>query len=107
MAAFPYFSFLLVVAAVNVALCPDCPQDYLTGLTLHLDSLSGSGELASGDSFSGNVLIHPTDKIGAGCKIGPNVSIGEGCVVGDGARVANSTIFKGAQIKDHAFVCGR
>ncbi len=87
------------------------PKDYLTGLTLHLDSLqgaSGSGEqLASGAAFEGNVLVHPSAKIGAGCKIGPNVSIGEGCVVGDGARVANSTVFKGAQIKDHAFVSGR
>ena len=67
---------------------------------------SGSEELAKGDGYVGNVLVHPTAKIGKGCKIGPDVSIGENCVVGDGARVSNTTVFKGAVIKDHAFVSG-
>ena len=84
------------------------PKDYLTGLQLHLASLeaSSSQELAKGEGFIGNVLVHPSAKIGQGCKIGPNVSIGEGCVVGDGARICNSTIFKGSTIKDHSFVSG-
>ena len=86
------------------------PKDYLTGLKLHLNSLksagSGSEALAEGPQFVGNVLVHETAKIGQNCKIGPNVSIGEGCVIGDGARISNSTVFKGAQIKDHAFVSG-
>ena len=34
------------------------------------------------------------------------MSIGEGCVVGSGARVSKSTVFKGAEIKSHAYVSG-
>ena len=84
------------------------PKDYLTGLKLHLNSLgaSGSKDLSTGPEFVGNVLVHPTAKIGEGCKIGPDVSIGEGCVVGSGARVSKSTIFKGAEIRSHAYVSG-
>lgn len=84
------------------------PKDYLSGLKLHLASLGqqGGGELYKGEGVVGNVLVHPTAKIGKGCVIGPDVSIGEGCVVGDGARISNTTVFRGAQVKDHAFVTG-
>ena len=84
------------------------PKDYLTGLKLHVTALDAKNSplLTKGEHIEGGVLIHETAKIGQGCKIGPNVSVGEGCTIGDGVRLKNCTVFKGAQVKSHAYVSG-
>lgn len=55
-------------------------------------------------NLEGNVYIHSTAKIHASAKIGPHVAIGANAVVGEGARVKNSIILDGAQLKKHCCV---
>ncbi|KAI4382811.1 hypothetical protein MLD38_008724 [Melastoma candidum] len=73
------------------------PKDYITGLTLYLDSLRKRqpGMLASGTHIVGNVLVHETAKIGDGCLIGPDVAIGPNCVVESGVRLSRCTVMRG------------
>ncbi len=87
------------------------PQDYLTGLALHLDSRKRKRpeELASdavtpNGEISGNVIVDSSVKIGKGCKIGPNVSIGQGCEIGDGVRLSNCVLLHRVKVKDYAHV---
>lgn len=58
-------------------------------------------------NLEGNVYIHSTAKIHASAKIGPHVAIGANAVVGEGARVKNSIILDGAQLKKHCCVLNR
>ena len=53
------------------------PKDYISGLTLYLDSLrkKSPSKLASGPHFVGNVIVHETATIGEGCLVGPDVAI--------------------------------
>ncbi|KAI8103832.1 hypothetical protein M9434_002099 [Picochlorum sp. BPE23] len=82
------------------------PQDYLTGLALHLASKKRkrSEELAQGDNIEGNVIIDTSCKIGKGCKIGPNVSIGQGCEIGDGVRLSNCVLLHRVKVKNYSHV---
>merc|ERR1712130_89140 len=52
----------------------------------------------------GNVYIHQTAKIHPTAKIGPHVAIGANVVVEEGARIKNSIILDGAQLKKHCCV---
>jgi len=56
------------------------------------------------DNIDGNVYIHPTAKISPTAKIGPHVAIGANVVIEDGARVKNSLVLDGAQLKKHCCV---
>lgn len=80
------------------------PKDYLTGLSLHLESLRyrKPEELASGEHILGNVIIDETATIGEGCLIGPNVSIGKNCVIGDGVRVSDAVLLHRVKVKNYA-----
>lgn len=82
------------------------PRDYITGLTLYLDSLrkKSPSKLASGSHIVGNVLVDETAKIGEGCLIGPDVAIGPGCVIESGVRLSRCTVMRGARVKNHACV---
>lgn len=82
------------------------PKDYLTGLKLHLDTMSRKcpEALTSGDHCVGPVLIDPTAVIGKNCKIGPNVSIGKMSVIGDGVRISNSVILHRVVVNNYARV---
>ena len=59
------------------------------------------------DYLQGNVFIHPTAKIHETAKLGPHVAIGANAVVGEGARVKNSIILDGAELKKHCCVLNR
>lgn len=80
------------------------PKDFLTGLTLHLDSLRihSSSQLAEGADIKGNVLLDPSAKIGKDCVLGPDVCIGEGCEIGDGVRLNHCVVMNGVVIKNFA-----
>jgi mannose-1-phosphate guanylyltransferase len=81
------------------------PKDYLTGLSLHLDSLRKKKpqELAGeGDHIVGNVIIDPSATIGKDCKIGPNVAIGKECVIGDGVRLSNCVLLHRVKVKNYS-----
>jgi mannose-1-phosphate guanylyltransferase len=80
------------------------PKDYLTGLQLHLDSLSHRHpeQLAKGPEFIGNNIVHPTAKIGKDCAIGPNVSIGIECEIGDGVRIRDSVLLHRVKVHNYA-----
>jgi len=82
------------------------PKDYLSGLTMHLDSLSKRRpeNLFKGSNIQGNVLLDPSVKIGNGCLIGPDVSIGSDCVIGDGVRLRHCVIMKGTKVKAYSQV---
>ena len=82
------------------------PPDYLTGMGLQLKCLAARNDpsLASGKHIIGPVMIDPTAKIGKECCLGPNVVIGPGVVIGDGVRLINTTVMKGAQIKNHCWI---
>ncbi|KAH9626300.1 hypothetical protein KSS87_021869 [Heliosperma pusillum] len=82
------------------------PRDYITGLTLYLDSLrkKSSPKLAGGAHIIGNVLVDETAKIGEGCLIGPDVAIGPGCVIEAGVRLSRCTIMRGVRVKKHACI---
>ncbi|KDD72216.1 hypothetical protein H632_c3685p0, partial [Helicosporidium sp. ATCC 50920] len=82
------------------------PQDYLTGLELHLGAMAerGTKDLAQGPNVRGNVIIDPTAKIGTGCLIGPNVAVGKQCVIGDGVRLANCVLLHRVEVKNYACV---
>jgi Nucleoside-diphosphate-sugar pyrophosphorylase involved in lipopolysaccharide biosynthesis/translation initiation factor 2B, gamma/epsilon subunits (eIF-2Bgamma/eIF-2Bepsilon) len=84
------------------------PKDFLAGLELYLDFLSGktSDKLISGSNILGNVIIDETAVIEEGCLIGPNVCIGPGVKVSSGARIANSVIFAGSIIGAHSWING-
>lgn len=84
------------------------PKDYLTGVQLYLAAKRANdpAALASGEGIVGNVLIDPTATVGKGCKIGPNVCIAAGCTIGDGARISDTNIFGGVEVKAHALVKG-
>jgi len=84
------------------------PRDYLTGMCLHLDSLSKKPDagLAKGPSFAGNVLIHPTATVGEGCLIGPDVVIGPVCIIEDGVRLSRTTLMEGVVVRSHSWVRG-
>lgn len=82
------------------------PRDYITGLTLYLDSLrkNSPSKLSKGVNIVGNVLVHESAVIGEGCLIGPDVAVGPGCVVEPGVRLARCTVMRGARIKKHACI---
>ena len=82
------------------------PKDYLTGLALHLDSLSRRKpeELTTGDNIRGNVIIDETAVIGEGCVIGPNVSIGKNCVIANGVRLTNCVLLHRVKVKNYALI---
>ncbi|KAG5125328.1 hypothetical protein JHK82_032065 [Glycine max] len=82
------------------------PKDYISGLTLYLDSLrkKSPSKLASGPHFVGNVIVHETATIGEGCLIGPDVAIGPGCVVDSGVRLSRCTVMRGVRIKKHTCI---
>jgi len=84
------------------------PKDYISGLSLYLDSLSRScsDKLAKGSNIVGNVIIEESAEIGEDCLIGPDVAIGAGCVIEEGVRLSQCTIMRGARIQKHARVCG-
>lgn len=50
-------------------------------------------------NFPGDVFIHPTARVDPTAKLGPNVSIGSDCVIGPGARVKESIILDGADLR--------
>lgn len=52
----------------------------------------------------GNVFIHPTAVVDSTAKIGPNVSIGSYCVIGAGARIRESIILDGAELRENCCV---
>lgn len=85
---------------------PPWPQDYLTGLGLHLESLRRHkpAQLSAGAHIKGNVIIDSSATIGEGCVIGPNVAIGIGCVIGDGVRISNSVLLHRVKVKNYARV---
>ncbi|XP_078158484.1 putative mannose-1-phosphate guanylyltransferase 1 [Carex rostrata] len=82
------------------------PRDYITGLTLYLDSLrkNSPSKLSKGVNIVGNVLVHESAVIGEGCLIGPDVAVGPGCVVEPGVRLARCTLMRGVRIKKHACI---
>jgi len=82
------------------------PRDYITGLTLYLDSLrkNSPSKLSKGVNIVGNVLVHESAVIGEGCLIGPDVAVGPGCVVEPGVRLARCTVMRGVRIKKHACI---
>ncbi|KAJ0984035.1 hypothetical protein J5N97_002391 [Dioscorea zingiberensis] len=84
------------------------PKDYITGLTLYLNSLKkrSSPKLASGSHIIGNVIVDETAVIGKECLIGPDVAIGPGCVIETGVRLSMCTVMQGARIKSHACISG-
>ena len=45
------------------------------------------------------MFIHPTAVVDPTAKLGPNVSIGSNCVIGAGARVKESIILDGADLR--------
>jgi len=49
----------------------------------------------------GDVFIHPTAVVDPTAKLGPNVSIGSHCIVGAGARVKESIILDGAELREN------
>jgi len=61
-------------------------------------------QLATGPNIIGNVTIHPSAQVDSTAKLGPNVSIGANAVIGKGARIVNSLVLDGAEIKAHACV---
>lgn len=82
------------------------PRDYITGLTLYLDSLrkNSPSKLSKGVNIVGNVLVHESAVIGEGCLIGPDVAVGPGCVVEPGVRLARCTVMRNVRIKKHACI---
>jgi mannose-1-phosphate guanylyltransferase len=84
------------------------PKDYLCGSVLHLRSMAEHVEegklLAKGAHIVGNVMIAPDVKLGTGCVIGPDVIIGAGCVIGDGVRIERSSLFRGVQVAQSAWI---
>jgi len=82
------------------------PRDYISGLTLYLDSLrkNSPSKLASGSHIVGNVIVHETANIGEGCLIGPDVAIGPGCVIESGVRLSRCTVMRGVRIKKHSCI---
>ncbi|WOG93963.1 hypothetical protein DCAR_0313253 [Daucus carota subsp. sativus] len=82
------------------------PKDYITGLSLYLDSLRkrNSFKLATGPHIIGNVLVDESARIGEGCLIGPDVAIGPGCVVESGVRLSRCTVMRGVHLKKHACI---
>ncbi|XP_066916278.1 mannose-1-phosphate guanyltransferase alpha-A-like [Clytia hemisphaerica] len=52
----------------------------------------------------GDVFIHPTATVHPTAKLGPNVSIGSNCVIGPGARVKESIILDGADLRENCCV---
>ena len=49
--------------------------------------------------WPGDVFIHPTAVVDPTAKLGPNVSIGSNCIIGAGARVKESIILDGADLR--------
>ena len=47
----------------------------------------------------GDVFIHPTAVVDPTAKLGPNVSIGRNCVIRAGARVRESIVLDGADLR--------
>jgi len=68
----------------------------------HAHTLASNGP--SKPEIVGDVFIHPTATVDPSAKIGPNVSIGQHCVIGEGARVKESIILDGAELKEHCCV---
>lgn len=52
----------------------------------------------------GDVFIHPTAVVDPTAKLGPNVSIGKDCRIGPGARVRESIILDGADLKENCCI---
>ncbi|QIX01544.1 hypothetical protein AMS68_007061 [Peltaster fructicola] len=50
------------------------------------------------------VFIHPTARVDPTAKLGPNVSVGPRAIIGAGARIKESIVLEGAQIKHDACV---
>jgi mannose-1-phosphate guanylyltransferase len=50
------------------------------------------------------VFIHPSADVDKTAKLGPNVSVGPNAIVGPGARVKESIVLDGAEIKHDACV---
>lgn len=63
------------------------PKDYLTGVSLHLESRQDAN------------MIDPTAKVGSCCQIGPDVVLGPGVVVHDNCSVRRTTILRDAVVK--------
>lgn len=82
------------------------PKDYLTGMCLHLDSMSklNMEALSVGEQFFGNVLVDPSATIGKGCLIGPDVVIGANCVIEDGVRLSRSTLMRGVTVRANSWI---
>ncbi|KAL3311967.1 hypothetical protein Ciccas_009449 [Cichlidogyrus casuarinus] len=96
------------------------PKDYLLGTALYLNYMAKLGSeqnLRSGDNISGNVLIDsdfkiltvyskqdPSAKVDPNCLLGPNVIVGPDVVIEEGARIRNSTLLRGCQIKCHSWI---
>eukprot|EP00457_Paulinella_chromatophora_P005850 gb/GEZN01005867.1/.p1 GENE.gb/GEZN01005867.1/~~gb/GEZN01005867.1/.p1 ORF type:complete len:378 (+),score=43.76 gb/GEZN01005867.1/:22-1155(+) len=88
------------------------PKDYLIGQSLHLKALASHspGDLAKeskstgGYKLIGNVTVDASAKIASGAVIGPDVVIGPNVEIGAGARVKQSTLFKGVKVGASAYV---
>lgn len=83
------------------------PKDFLTGMSLYLNSVKqrDPSALATSDTrIVGNVLVDSSAKIGKNCRIGPNVSIGPNVVIEDGVCIKRCTVLRDAVIKSHSWL---
>jgi len=81
---------------------------YANRVTLDLYKKYHPNRLATNNEYiEGNVYIHPTAKVHDTAKIGPHVAIGANVVIEEGARIKNSIILDGAQLKKHCCVLNR
>ncbi|EDO44783.1 predicted protein [Nematostella vectensis] len=52
----------------------------------------------------GDVYVHPSAVVDTSAVLGPNVSVGSGVVIGPGARIRESIVLDGAELKDHCCI---
>jgi len=80
------------------------PKDYLSGISLYLNSVKSSRCEPNSMNIIGNVIIDPSAKVHKSAVLGPDVVVGENCVVGEGVRLQKTCLFKGVKVGGHSWV---